>query len=460
MLWSAAFYHSVYAQADGEYGIEHSAADILAVQDDTKAVGRASNRAIDRPSATLTAHIDAKGEDVGTLLYEVWTTNPQVTRALSELDAGSFDVKAARTGYYPFAQVDAAQGEQGRSAVTASIVQPLWDGGVTAAEIREAKANQSGSLYELYRTRLELGLQTAEAFFNARFAEEQAGHWQAYIARLESLLGVIERRADKGVSPSVDVETAVTRLRQAQAGAEANQSVLASARSRLRSLLNREPGRLTWPAGDIILPEGAISLLNEHGVPPTHPERQRALAEVAAQEARADRARASIWPEISVQHSRRFLQEEGDLTPDTVTQLVLQYQTNNGLQAYRGAQAEQQRLLAAQDSLAATEREIANRIREARVARDSARRQFEAQAESAEAADLLVESFFRQFKVGRKAWVEVLNAQREAHDARLQVTTAKRDFWFENARLALEGMLWEKLSPRISPLYNERDRLE
>jgi hypothetical protein len=61
------------------------------------------------------------------------------------------------------------------------------------------------------------------------------------------------------------------------------------------------------------------------------------------------------------------------------------------------------------------------------------------------AAVKLVDSFLRQFKVGRKAWLEVLNAHREAHEALLGISTIKRNYWAANTRLTLHGMMWTRL---------------
>ena len=72
---------------------------------------------------------------------------------------------------------------------------------------------------------------------------------------------------------------------------------------------------------------------------------------------------------------------------------------------------------------------------------------------AAESAQALVDSFRRQFEVGRKSWLEVLNAQREANDAVLQAITVRRNLWVANARLALQGLYWRRLSDRAPALH-------
>lgn len=72
-------------------------------------------------------------DTLGDVLTELWIENPRVQQALAEVRAAGYDVAAARSGYYPYLRVDSRQGSNGASATTASLVQPLWDGGLTGA---------------------------------------------------------------------------------------------------------------------------------------------------------------------------------------------------------------------------------------------------------------------------------------------------------------------------------------
>ena len=136
---------------------------------------------------------------------------------------------------------------------------------------------------------------------------------------------------------------------------------------------------------------------------------------------------------------------------------MLSYQTDDGLRGYRGSQAEEQRLVAARQELAFVRRDIHDRIYTANAERLAAVAQYNAQKDAADAASLLVGSFLRQFKVGRKSWLEVLNAHREAHEAQLQAVAIKRGYWSANVRMALQGMVWGRLSSRAPQTWLQRD---
>ena len=67
------------------------------------------------------------------------------------------------------------------------------------------------------------------------------------------------------------------------------------------------------------------------------------------------------------------------------------------------------------------------------------------QSEAVLASDAVIDSFLRQFEAGRKSWLEVLNAQREALDTRMAQVQQRRSLWQANTRLALHGLYWDNL---------------
>lgn len=393
------------------------------------------------------------------VLADVWRTNPRVAAAEAAVEAAGYDISGARTGYYPYLAFDVAQGSSGTSTAVLRVVQPIWNGGLTGAKIDEAEAKARIALAELTQARLELGLKTVEAYLNVAAAKAQARRWDQYLEGLGNLLGVITRRAELGVSAPVDVETAVARIRAARAGARANAAVLVTNRSQLAAVLLRRPGQVVWPLATTKLTsaqiESVLGKVVEH-----HPERERALAKLGAAQARVEIAKASFWPDISLQYANQVRQARNDFTPDHSIQLVLQFTSSEALRGLSGYRAELQRVVAARRSLTFVHRQIAHRIRAARVQRRAARAEFEAQAASAVSFVRLVDSFLRQFKVGRKSWIEVLNAQRKAHDALLQLALIKRRFWLANAKLALQGMLWPLIVPHAPPIYVEAGDLK
>src|SRR3546814_17317346 len=84
--------------------------------------------------------------------------------------------------------------------------------------------------------------------------------WNNYIAALNRLFATIKRRSEQGVAPQADVETALSRLRQAQASMEATRAALLSNRAQLETLLNAAPGALAWQSEDTVMGDEEFDL--------------------------------------------------------------------------------------------------------------------------------------------------------------------------------------------------------
>lgn len=390
-------------------------------------------------------------------LATVWVQNPQVRQAELALKATEFDIKGARAAYYPYLQIQASQGDGSQnSSTTLYAVLPLWNGGLTAAQVASAKAGQMVALADLNRIRLELGQRLLEAYFNVAQAQEQEQQWSTYVASLKKLLGSIERRASQGVAPEADVQTAVTRLKQAEAGYESVQALKLGGQAQLMSLLNAQTETVSWPSETDRL---SVEELEKIGRDPidVHPQRAATLGEIKRQEASAKASRAALSPELSLQHREQIQGVEFDPT-NSATLLVAQFQTTNGLRGLLGYQAEKARVDAVRAQLVAVDREISATIEIDRAQLKASRSQLVVQQAAAESATALVDSFARQFEVGRKSWLEVLNAQREANDTLLQAISVRRNFWYYNAKLSLDSMYWDKLSPTVPSAPKEKNK--
>lgn len=412
------------------------------------ATDAAADAGQEEPEPPGPSYLDASqiGWTLGEALLEVWQRHPNIIRAQSEVEATGYELQGAKTGYYPYLSITAVEATNDDSNSTVSVVQPLWSGGKTRAEVSAARATQVAALASLNQVRLDLALEVSDSYLNVVQAQEQGATWDSYIASLEDLLGVIKRRAETGVSPSVDIQTATTRLKQAEAGLAASRSALLRNKLHLEALLHRSVGELDWPGNEYRLTKAEIDAILNESVVDVHPTGQRAIAEIAIQEARVRVAKASLFPELSAQHSAQLDQSSGDFTPDSSTQLVLRYQTTDGLRGFRGYQAVQHRLIAAKQDLLFVRRDLKDQIYSANAERAASLAQLGAQLAAAEAAVQLVDSFLRQFKVGRKAWIEVLNAYREAHETLLQLSAMRQSYWSANIRLALLGMTWRRVS--------------
>ena len=106
-------------------------------------------------------------------LRAAWSTEARILEAQSVASASGFDVDAARTGFFPFATIGANQSEDGDTFTSVRIVQPLWNGGFTRAEVDGAQQAERAAIAEIEMARLEVGREVLEAYFELLSAETQ-----------------------------------------------------------------------------------------------------------------------------------------------------------------------------------------------------------------------------------------------------------------------------------------------
>lgn len=367
----------------------------------------------------------------------VWQESPELQGAQAEIIAAGHEVSGAYVGYLPFLQLQAAQGEdEVGTEYRLSVVQPLWNGGLTSAGVKEAKARRSSAYAESNIRKLNVGENASALFFQLALAEESSAAWLSYIEELQRLKDLVQRRADQGASPPNDIELAQVRLQQAEAGLARSQGQKMVSRSALRVLSRRRFESVLWPSQEQVLADDELAQ-HIRSASKQHPQRLRAVHEKAAQSARTQAAKAARWPTLNLEHTEFLNQQDGDFAPERSTRLVLSAQTDQVMRARRGARAEAQRVFVAEQEVRQAERDILNRIQAAAAQREAAKLQYKAQLVAVTATEFLVQSSLRRFKVGKESWLAVVNARREAHEALLQALTSKHDFWVANTIIAL-----------------------
>ena len=126
---------------------------------------------------------------------------------------------------------------------------------------------------------------------------------------------------------------------------------------------------------------------------------------IVTQRAQAGTVKASIWPQLSLQHRRQLSGTQFDPTNDA-TLLVLQYQTTNGYKAYQGYSSELARLESAERKLDSTRANLKAAFRADIVQYLTSVTQYASQQNAARSLTELVSSYRRQFDVGRKTWID------------------------------------------------------
>ena len=369
---------------------------------------------------------------------------PAIEASRSQVRAATADVRAARQLRFPSVGVQGVALGTGPGLGSQVIVdQPVFSFGKIGATIDRARAQRLVREAEVDEAVQNIALDTVDAYFGiARLARRE----QILASSVEdhaALVATIERRVSQEVSPQVDLELARSRMAQVEQELAFTRAQRSATTARLFQLV----GDNGYDAGSVPSYDPSVHHPDPDGARDQaiacSPRRLRLTAQTGVARAETRQAQRAILPQLSAQlaYSDVLGARAG---------LAVTAQTSGGLSNFAAADAARARETSTQLDVATAERELVERVTTDLVENATARRRVETGGTAASAAGAVTESFRRQFIAGRRTWLDVMNATREATAAELGTADAEFSAMASAARILLRTCRWQP-QPRLSP---------
>jgi adhesin transport system outer membrane protein len=343
-------------------------------------------------------------------------THPLILSAEGQYRAAKSELAASRWSRFPTVGASARENsfDQRQDVTTASM--PIWMGGRINADIDLAKSNRDGALSGISEAQQSVMIETIGLFFDYFKSEKKLEIASLNIDEHQRLYEIIERRVEAATSPDVDAMLAQARLQSARSA----QIQAASVKDISKASLELTVGRVI----DAVLvnnnPEPFSIGLDEAvatGIK-VSPRIARIESEIKGFEANIKSAKSALYPQVSLGYEKRFNEPDSSGDDQEETFVSVQFQPGAGLAVASSISAAKQRKQSALDSLEAEKRELRRQIKTAWNEYVSVSFQLEPSKMLVDATTSVIESYLRQYAVGKKSWLDVLNAQREATQAR------------------------------------------
>ncbi|MFM8464686.1 MAG: TolC family protein, partial [Burkholderiaceae bacterium] len=259
---------------------------------------------------------------------------------------------------------------------------------------------------------------TINAYADAMRLQARISTADAAIADFEQLTAMIDRRVENGISPNADAVNVRARLQQARSERLQMDLQLKQVRSEIELLLGRRFTELLAPpslASNLSdLPDALQAALD------SSPELARLNAEERVAEETIAVSRSSLSPALSLRYQRIF----GGGTVYATDQVFVgvTYQPGHGLSSVSAINEAEARRTGSAQAREVTRLELLNRVRNLWQQADSSRRELATLAELVSSTQQVYESCLRQFPVGRRTWLEVLLARRDATQAQYAIS--------------------------------------
>ena len=344
-------------------------------------------------------------------------THPLIRSAESQFRAAQSELNGARWSRFPTVSIG-AQGSSGDvQQDTTTVDLPLWAGGRINAEIDLAKSRRDGTWYAVSDAQQTVMLETVSIFFEYFKSEKKLSIAIENVDEHQRLYEIIERRVEANTSPEVDAMLALARLQSAMSAEIQSKNRRNISESSLELLIDKPVASvqvLRQPEKLVIGVDQAVSRAIS-----VSPKVAMVQAEAAGFDASISSARSALYPQVSL--GFQYGETHGgslDGQVDKQTFLSVQFQPGVGLSVASSVTAAKQRKQSALDTLEAEKRDLSRQIKSAWNEYASVSIQLEPSKKLVEATNSVVDSYLRQYAVGKKSWLDVLNAQREATQAR------------------------------------------
>ena len=340
-------------------------------------------------------------------------THPSIAQRLSEQGASDYSVAGARWQRWPGVSMSSSRGPLGSTLTELQLEQPLWTGGRITANINAAEARADAARHSVLEARKTIIERAINAYAEAMRLQSRIAIADAAIEDFEALTAMIDRRVENGISPKADAINVRARLQQANSERLQLQLQRRNTRTELELLIGQRFSELAVPQA--LLP-AAISLEDAvHIALENAPELARLNAEERVAEETIAATRSSLSPSLSLRYQRIF----GGGTLDATDQLFLgvTYQPGSGLSSLSAISEAEARRTGTTYAREAIRLELMNRVRNLWQQSDSSRRELTVLRDLVASTQEVYASFLRQFPVGRRTWLEVLLARRDATQA-------------------------------------------
>ncbi len=377
--------------------------------------------------------LPAGQEDLLTLTLErVVATYPSVQAARASRIGSDAGYDAARWQYYPSPSINTERGTSdsastvgNTTSTTLRLQQNLWAGGRIDASVNAAKHRAQLGRIAIAQEKTTMATRVLDTWLTllTNFGGRQAA--QQGLDRLQSLSDMMDRRVERNVSASIDAVLMRSRLTQMQSELQTYASAQAGAAQRLIDWAG-EPDLQRGLSDDVLLTKilrskaeelpasTPTSILNALD---TQPALRRNQAEIAVAQEEVLQKKGEAWPNVYVRVDRQFNDSDGGRvevrSADTMVYLGLQYNPGAGLSLASSIRAAQSKVLALQQDREAIRQDLQDRASTEWRNHLTITSRLHQATEAVQSANQILQAYTRLFVVGRRSWLEVLNAARE-----------------------------------------------
>ncbi|OLQ91885.1 agglutination protein [Vibrio ponticus] len=361
--------------------------------------------------------------------------NPEIKQAYNEYQSAVKEHDASGGAYLPSIDLDAGIGYEGidpadstgredtdltRKEATLSLTQLLWDGNATINDISRTGADAESIRLQLISDASDMALQVTQVYLDAVKAYEVLALSESNLAVHKEIYRDIKKRADSGIGSTADVTQVEARIAKAHGNLLAAQNNMIDTHTQFRRLVGQEPLGLIYPRADITkLPLSLSEAIDE--AYDKHPVIKIAKVDVDSARYQYKQSKGNYYPTISIEASQSWRDDAGGdegRSDETLAMLRLRYNLYNGGSDQDLSERAAYQLNKAKDLRDNTYRQVEESLRLSWSALDLTLQQKNFLADHVDSASETVIAYEKQYRIGKRTLLDLLNTENELFQAR------------------------------------------
>jgi len=391
------------------------------------------------PKTSLKSSLPAEG--LSSFLRSVVNNSPQLRGQQSLVASSSSGVSAARMAMLPTLTGNVGNMHSrlsGRNnsynSYNLSLRQPLWAFGRIDDGIESARDSLSVAKNDFRRARIQVLSSAVSDYLEAVRLTRTLSFYQMDLDSHQGYLNQAMTRQKGGMGSSSEVSLARLRLLQSKS----NFSDTASRLSIALNKLSIRAGHKITAIDDLrSLDEMLAQFLSRDYDASSDPELAYYRSKVNQAKSDSKSALSSLYPTIYFQADKGYI--GGSINTPTRYGIVFEGNLSSGGAGYQRYRESVHRAESERYALEQQSRDRLLKVTELRTRVNNFQSNIKIAQSAVKASEDMLSSYKRQFKAGRKTWLEVLNFQKELTASRLSLIKAESNF--NSSRFELVAIL-------------------
>jgi adhesin transport system outer membrane protein len=366
-------------------------------------------------------------------------TNPQVRSSYNEYMSFVKTFDASRGAYLPSVDLEAGigyerireDGSEGtdltRKDAAIRLTQLLWDGSSTLNDIDRTAAEANSMRFQLFADAENIALEVSKLYLDAIRAEEVLQLSESNLKIHRKIYADILRRTQSGIGSTADLSQVEARLAKAHSNLLAAQNNLYDSHVSYQRIVGSAPLHLVKPHVDENQMPLSVELALD-SAKQNHPVLKIAQADVDAAQYQYKQAQGVNLPTFTIEAAHSWEQDAGGFKGDvdeTSAMLRMRYNLYNGGSDSDNIERSAYQLSKSKDFRERAYRQVEEGLRLSWNALDLTLQQREFLIDHVDAASNTVIAYEKQYKIGKRTLLDLLNTENELFEARKEYVTAQ-----------------------------------